>query len=541
MLIPDVVLASGWIPFVVVIILEFIFAWTYIRYFQHHELSELSTTLTAIVALFVTLMTSGLVPVDIFLVTFMKESSGNFKDWAQDLESRHSIENTITYAYYTLYASAAVFVFLVLPFMYFFYEEKDDDVSAGSRCCTALKYTVVFLLIALVVLLVGAFVPLRTPPKNMTAISDKMKYLEKELEVYSNGEQCVSILIGVLSMFGMILIVMYTGYGMSALPIGMISICKKTGNEEEEPNPRGLTKKERNEERGRMLRAKANAGRTLTRWEKNQLRKIEEDERLQRRIERSNRDSKRGCCGKLAAILKPFRVFFGVLFLLISLLIVVSLLITSIDKMKHSLGYKYGYALPKPTITNPLNFIMVYAQKVFPLDYILFVGIMLFMLFASMCGLKKMGIWCCFIRMYKIKPYRTMPQALLLMVFMLILMVLAMNVMVFTVAPQYVTFGSQHYLANVTSSNESISLVRKICSTEAPPDECTMSRMAVILNKLFYKAWFFGAFYYYAQWCFLGVFFIGLFVSLIRCRKQEEHFDSEMDELDSDEERLVTT
>ncbi len=32
--------------------------------------------------------------------------------------------------------------------------------------------------------------------------------------------------------------------------------------------------------------------------------------------------------------------------------------------MKNSLGYKYGFALPKPTLTNPVNVIMVYAQKV---------------------------------------------------------------------------------------------------------------------------------------------------------------------------------
>ena len=36
----------------------------------------------------------------------------------------------------------------------------------------------------------------------------------------------------------------------------------------------------------------------------------------------------------------------------------------SIDKTMHSLGYRYGYALPKPKIMNPLNVVMVYAQEV---------------------------------------------------------------------------------------------------------------------------------------------------------------------------------
>lgn len=34
------------------------------------------------------------------------------------------------------------------------------------------------------------------------------------------------------------------------------------------------------------------------------------------------------------------------------------------DKALHSLGYKYGYALPKPELPNPINIIMVQAQEV---------------------------------------------------------------------------------------------------------------------------------------------------------------------------------
>ena len=42
----------------------------------------------------------------------------------------------------------------------------------------------------------------------------------------------------------------------------------------------------------------------------------------------------------------------------------VYILISSLDKALHSLGYKYGYALPKPQLPNPINIVMVYAQKV---------------------------------------------------------------------------------------------------------------------------------------------------------------------------------
>ena len=77
-----------------------------------------------------------------------------------------------------------------------------------------------------------------------------------------------------------------------------------------------------------MLRSKANSGRNLTRWERNQLRRIEEGERLRRRIERQQRNSSKNLCGKIALFLSPFKVLFGFVFLAISLLIISSIIIT---------------------------------------------------------------------------------------------------------------------------------------------------------------------------------------------------------------------
>ena len=59
--------------------LTFIFSWIYVRLFQHHELSKVVSTLTAIFGLFITLLTTALVPVDVFLVSYMKNSDGTFK------------------------------------------------------------------------------------------------------------------------------------------------------------------------------------------------------------------------------------------------------------------------------------------------------------------------------------------------------------------------------------------------------------------------------------------------------------------------------
>ena len=74
-----------------------------------------------------------------------------------------------------------------------------------------------------------------------------------------------------------------------------------------------------------------------------------------------------------------------------------------------------------------------------------------------------------------------------------------------------------------------------------------MSRIATLLNTLFYKAWFFGAYFYWATWLFIGVYFLGLLGGLCRavyCRKTEKDLldsddESDLEDEDGDTERLI--
>ena len=43
------------------------------------------------------------------------------------------------------------------------------------------------------------------------------------------------------------------------------------------------------------------------------------------------------------------------------------------------------------------------------------------------------------------------------------------------------------------------------CTTSAPAGECVLSRMALLLLRFSYKAWIFGAVFYWATWLFLLV------------------------------------
>ena len=72
------------------------------------------------------------------------------------------------------------------------------------------------------------------------------------------------------------------------------------------------------------------------------------------------------------------QLVFGALFTLFGFLIVLSLLLTSVDKALNSLGPKTGYVLVNSTLPNPVDTVLVYAQRVFPLDYVVYSGMVLF-------------------------------------------------------------------------------------------------------------------------------------------------------------------
>ena len=89
----------------------------------------------------------------------------------------------------------------------------------------------------------------------------------------------------------------------------------------------------------------------------------------------------------------------------------------SVDKAMHSLGPMSGYALPNATIPNTFAIILVYAQELFPLGYILYSWIFVFLVMSSISGLKNLGIRFLWLTVYKIRPHSTKPQALVIIHF----------------------------------------------------------------------------------------------------------------------------
>ncbi|XP_030011512.1 lysosomal cobalamin transport escort protein LMBD1 isoform X1 [Sphaeramia orbicularis] len=534
----------GWSIFTFILLIILVFCWVYIRKFQSRQESEVVSTITAICALAIALITSALLPVDIFLVSFMKFPNGTYKEWAANNETRGQIEDTVLYGYYTLYSIILFCVFLWIPFVYFYYEERDDDnMNKCSQVKNALKYTIGFAIVCVVLLLIGAFVPLEAPPSQNSTQWEKVQYLFEELGS-SHGLPALSFSISSLTLIGMLAVITYTAYGMSVLPLNLIKGTRSVAYERLE-NTEDIDDVEHQIEN---LKSKCKDGRPLSSRDRHNLQELEGKLQVLRRRGRHLEIAERNCCTKVGSALRPFKqqtssvkILLGVFFILVALLFTVALFISNLDKALHSAGISSGFIVFGTNLTNPLNELLLALQPVFPLDYILITVITMYFVFTSMAGIRNMGIWFFWIRLYKIRPKRTRPQALLFLCMILLLIVLHTSYMIYSLAPQYVMYGSQKYLvqsqmpsAGPTSGNATFGTTR-ICDADAPEDQCIVTRSYLFLHKF----WFFSTIYYFGNWAFIAAFLVGLVVSCCRGKKSVIEGEVEADDSDVSDDEYV--
>ncbi|ELR55157.1 Putative lysosomal cobalamin transporter, partial [Bos mutus] len=508
------------------------FCWIYVRKYQSQRESEVVSTITAIFSLAIALITSALLPVDIFLVSYMKNQNGTFKDWANANVSRQ-IEDTVLYGYYTLYSVILFCVFFWIPFVYFYYEEKDDDDTGKcTQVKMALKYTLGFVVICALLLLVGAFVPLNLPDNKNSTEWEKVKFLFEELGS-SHGLAALSFSISSLTLVGMLAAIIYTAYGMSALPLNLIKGTRNAAYERLE-NTEDI---EEVEQHIQTIKSKSKDGRPLPARDRRALKQFEERLRTLRKRERRLEFIENSWWTKFCGALRPLKIIWGIFFIFVALLFVISLFLSNLDKALHSAGIDSGFIIFGANLSNPLNMLLPLLQTVFPLDYILITIIIMYFIFTSMAGIRNIGIWFFWIRLYKIRRGRTRPQALLFLCMILLLIVLHTSYMIYSLAPQYVMYGSQNYLieSNMTYNdhrgNSSLS-VPKRCDADAPEDQCTVTRTYLFLHKF----WFFSAAYYFGN-----VFIVGFIVSCCKGKKSVlERVDEDDSDLSDDEPSLYS-
>lgn len=154
-----------WIVYAIVIALLVGVASVFIYVYQAQRDRSAFVTTVCIFTLTALLATVLLLPVDVALVSSTTSSKlGRRKDWATQDEV-DKITYSLTIVYYFLYTLDAILCLLVVPFTYFWYEEYDEIAqtdgtqSWGARFWGATKYTIVFVILAVILFLVGFFVP----------------------------------------------------------------------------------------------------------------------------------------------------------------------------------------------------------------------------------------------------------------------------------------------------------------------------------------------------------------------------------------------
>lgn len=162
-----------WIVYAVVIAILLAVASVFIYVYQTPRDRSPSVTLTCIFAITCLLATVLLLPVDVALVSSTTSSKlGRRKEWATQ-DAVDKITYSLTVVYYFLYSLDALLCLLVIPFTYFWYEEYDEvaveagEQTLGQRFWGALKYTLSFVAIVVILFLVGFFVPVSNEKSGM--------------------------------------------------------------------------------------------------------------------------------------------------------------------------------------------------------------------------------------------------------------------------------------------------------------------------------------------------------------------------------------
>lgn len=219
---------------------------------------------------------------------------------------------------------------------------------------------------------------------------------------------------------------------------------------------------------------------------------------------------------KVEAVFRPLKLIGGFLLMLITIVIWVSMLITGIDKAKNSVcKTSCGYILGHTNIFQPINWIFVVSSKVFPIDYIIFLLLVLLFFSSSVVGIATVGIRFLWVMLFRIRKGHTSPQALLMATVMLTLIVLAINYAIaMLVAPQYVTYGPQTYCdmpplypgeqPNCSEHRGRIKPCTELAENPAAKDVCTPSVVSTFINRVTVNFPFFGVVCFWAQFVFLG-------------------------------------
>ena len=254
------------------------------------------------------------------------------------------------YTYYTCYSIILFLSFLVIPSNYFYHgldsglDEDDVEATIGQKICHSVKFTLISVFLFSILIILGIFLPFNgTPPSNSTDW-EKFEWFFDELEA-NRGQDLLLFLLNTLNLVGIVLLILYTGYGLSSLPCGLIRPTHGVRNRRSAVENQ-IQEIERSIEE---IEARYEGGQ-IPRFEQSQLDRLEQQRRLLGREHRDLDQRARTFLSRCQLLMRPFQLVFGVLFSMFGFLIFLSLLLTNVDKALHSGGIYSGFTLQVASI-----------------------------------------------------------------------------------------------------------------------------------------------------------------------------------------------
>ncbi|CAF1178741.1 unnamed protein product [Adineta steineri] len=528
------VLASlgSWLPFAIVGLFIICFAILFILRYQQKRRRDYLVTFVCSISLIIALLAASLLPTDVIFVSFMKYPNGTFKEWVSNPTTRDHIQKYIEVGYYVLYGLVIFMAFLVNPFLFFYYEEKQETESntIPKRIQSAIKWTIGFLLFLFVLIILGIFVPqLATlPSDNSTSEWDHVKYLIDHFDS-SRIEDSISFSIFTISIIGFFLLTIYTGYGSIACPLSLIR-GKRSARLQQASIEDQRSEIQR---QIRLLKNRYPRHIPMPIREKHRLAELEQEDAALCRNEESIINVRESLFFKCRYIYRPVQIILGIFLFILAIVIFISLLLSNVNKCINFVNFKQIFAQGNQTLPNPINIILTWTGQFYPISYIFLTGLLIYIIFTSLYGLQQLGIWYFWVRMYRFSRGRTKPQAILMLCSLLMFIVVAINIFVYLLIPQYAIYGDQHYSA---IGNNGTIIIEK-CTQFVKTDDCQMTVMGRIILRFFYKVWFFGAIYFCLSWIFLVIFLASFILKLFTHRESniQEYTVDRLLEGDGDE------
>lgn len=536
-------IAGSYIVLAVTAAVSAIIAFAFARYYEDKYDRDRLSTITTIVGISICLTLAVVLPLDVLVVNWTTDNTTGLKrDWATP-DVVASLTTNLKVMYYLLYSLVLVMTSTVVPFAYFYFEALDEDDANlqtwRTRAASALKFTVFSLAITFLLAILSLFIGLRDRDEKID-----LGWFERLASMHGM-ERALTFLVGIVILLGQISFILYTAFGLSYLPISMI---KGRGIP-----PQEVAEVERElaiaREKIRVIQAKYPAGRRAQGRDAQQLLELQRMERMLVRRQRIVEESSTGYWSYILSFIRPIEFVLGVLGMGLTIVIVLAMVLSLIDRLANTLCSKCGFIIDHSRIFNPIDLVLVRTSRFFPVDLIFFGLVVLWFMLSTISGVVRLGIRILWVKLFAIKKGSTAPQGLLLACVLLMISLMALQFGVSVLAPQYSAFGNQRFCNNtivdpITNStrrdcSEHPELIVP-CAISAPGYICTPTVLSITIASITYNqpttAWLL----HLSQWIFCAAFTVGLVVAMVR-RVRRGDWDVDEDDIDEEEEGLLAS